>query len=110
MPIECNETHRAAVGETVPVTVALDRRAEETLTNPTAVEVTTSDLTISNVAINTAAVTVYEDGRQREVAIGYAVQFDVDCAAAVARTTYLIDVTAEQSTRPLPRRIRLKVF
>lgn len=61
---------------------------------PTVVEVTTSDLTISNVAVNTAALTI----NGLSVAIGQAVQFKV--VGGIADTVYTLRTTAITDATP----------
>lgn len=72
---------------------------------PTVTEVTTSDLTIDNEAVNDAATTI--DGRA--VAIGQAVQFSV--SGQVAGSRYRIRITATSDAavpRTAVRDIRLE--
>ena len=61
---------------------------------PTAAEVTTSDLTLDTVAVNTAALTV----NGRSVAIGQGVQFRIQ--SGTAGTTYTILLTATTDSNP----------
>lgn len=57
---------------------------------PTIVEVTTSDLTLSNEVVTTAT---YQSAKGETVAIGAAVSFKVDASEASASTTYTIKIT-----------------
>ncbi len=84
-----NEVRLAAVS-------FLDKlRSGELLTGtPTAAEVGTSDLTLTNVANNSAALTI--DGRA--VAIAQAVQFKI--VGGTASTAYTILVTATSDSSP----------
>lgn len=66
----------------------------ETLTGPTATEVSTSDLTIANVAVNSAAITV----KGVTVAIGKAVQLKV--SGQKVSTSYKILVTVSTTSTP----------
>jgi hypothetical protein len=61
---------------------------------PTATEVTSSDLTIDNVAFNTASMTV----KKRTVAIGKGVKFRIQ--GGTAKTQYTIMVTATTDSTP----------
>jgi hypothetical protein len=61
---------------------------------PTVVEVTTSDLTITNVAVNTAALTV----NGKAVAIGQAIQCQI--TGGVAGTTYTVRATGASDATP----------
>ena len=67
----------------------------ESLTGtPTVVEVTTSDLTISNAAVSAAALTINGES----VATGKAVQFKV--TGGTAGTTYLLRITVSTDATP----------
>jgi hypothetical protein len=68
---------------------------------PTVVEVTTSDLTITNEVVNTAAITI----NSKSVAIGQAVQFKVTGQAA-ASSPYTLRVTASTDADPAQTIIR----
>lgn len=61
---------------------------------PTVAEVTTSDLSLTNKAVNTAALTI----SGKAVAIGQAVQFKV--SGGTAGTTYTIKVTVSTDATP----------
>lgn len=91
MPLECSQRPRISAGDTdvaaIDFTPYLD--SGELLTGtPTVVEVTSTDLTLANKAVSTAALTI--DGNS--VAAGAAVQFKV--SGQVASKTYRIRVTA----------------
>lgn len=112
MTLEAPQTHVKTAGETRLCTVSFRDilSSGELLTGtPTVVEVTTSDLTLSSKAVNTAAVPV-SDVYPEQVAIGQAVQFLA--AGGTAGTTYTIRVTCgtdASSAQTLSRRVRLKV-
>jgi len=73
----------------------------ETLSGtPTVTEVTSSDLTISSVAVNTATLTMFDT----TIAIGAAVQFTV--SGQLASTLYTLNVTTSTSaSRTFVRRV-----
>lgn len=95
------------VGETknaaVDFTQVLD--SGEALTGtPLVVELTTTDLTITNKAVNTAVVSILGES----VAIGKAVQFSV--TGVVAGTTYEVSITVTTDSTPaqtLVKKVRL---
>jgi hypothetical protein len=71
---------------------------------PTVTEVTTTDLTISNKAVNTAALTI----NHVEVAIGKAIQCTVvGQKAATAEYCLLVGYTSDASPTAAQRKIRL---
>lgn len=75
---------------------------------PTVVELSTSDLTLTNKAVNTAALTILGN----TVAIGEAVQFSVSGQLASVGT-YIIQITATTDATPAriwPVRIYLDVI
>lgn len=78
---------------------------------PTIAEVTTSGLTLSQKAVNAAAITMFGE---QTVAIGKAAQVFVDTSSATAGTTYRIRVTAttteNSSTGVRIRDVLLKVI
>lgn len=79
--------------------------AAELLTGtPTVTEVTTTDLTISNVAINTAALTILD----KSVSIGKAVQFKI--INQKVNTTYTLLVTVGTTSTPARTLKRLARF
>ncbi len=67
---------------------------EKVTGTPTVTEVDTSDLTISNVAVSTAALTIND----KSVAIGEAVQFRV--SGGLAGVSYTLRVTAASDATP----------
>ena len=88
----------AVVGETRLFSVSFDGKLDsgELLTGtPTVVEVTTSDLTISNKAVNVAALSINHE----TVAIGKAVQFKVSGQLA-ASSPYTILITCGTDSDP----------
>lgn len=72
---------------------------------PTAVEQTSSDLTISNVAVNTSALTINE----QSVPIGEAVQGKI-VGQLAAHSPYTINVTASTDATPAQRFVKSFVF
>ena len=79
----------------VKVSFKDDLDTSELLTGtPTLTEITTSDLTLANKAVNTAALTILGG----TVAIGQAVQFTV--TGGTAGTTYTIQITAGTDATP----------
>lgn len=72
---------------------------------PTAVEETTTDLTIASVAVNTAT---FVDIRGNTVAIGKGIQFRVSGGTAGLTYTILV-TTATDSSNTLPCKVRLKI-
>jgi hypothetical protein len=102
MSVTAEQVHCKAVSETVNVAVNFqgDLDSGELLTGtPTVVEITTSDLTLANKAVNTAALTILGVS----VAIGEAVQFNV--VGGTADTTYSIRCTATTDATPAQTRI-----
>ena len=99
MVIKSPDIISVSVGDTRNVTVsyhdALDTGV--TLSSPTVLEQTTSDLTLTNKAINTATVDVDDNGSTVTVAIGQAIQFTVADGTA-ANSPYLVRCTATSST------------
>ena len=90
MPITLQGLPKVSVGDTdvaaVDLTDYLD--SGETFTGtPTVVEITTTDLTITNKTVNTAVLTL----NGRTVAVGAAIQFKVSGMAA--NKTYKVQVT-----------------
>jgi len=65
---------------------------------PTVVEVTTANLALSNKATNSAAITLFADGRPVTVAIGQAVQFNV--VGGTAGTEYTIRISCGTDASP----------
>jgi hypothetical protein len=96
MALALVELPTISVGDTelfaIDYTDMLD--SSETLTGPTCAEVTTTALTIANVAVNSAAVTI----NGVSVAIGKAVQFKV--SGQVINTTYTLLVTVTTTSSP----------
>ena len=98
----------AVVGETnnFAVSFAGVLDSGEVLTGtPTVVEVTTSDLTIANVAVNSSALTINE----RTVAIGNAVQFNV-LGQLAANSPYTLKITAMTDASPAQTKIKYVKF
>lgn len=78
----------------------------ETLTGPTATEVSTTDLTIANVAVNVAAVTI----NGVSVAIGKAVQFKISGQKIDTAYRVLVTVTTTSTpARTLARHAKFRV-
>lgn len=96
MVMALSEMPVVSVGDTevwaIDYTDILD--STETLTGPTATEVSTTDLTIANVAVNVAAVTI----NGVSVAIGKAVQFKA--SGQKVDTAYRILVTVTTTSTP----------
>lgn len=98
----------AAVGETnlFSVSFAGVLDSGESLTGtPTVAEQTSSDLTISNVSVNTVALTIND----RTVAIGDAVQFKV-IGQLAATMTYLLKITATTDSSPAQTKVKYVEF
>ena len=96
MPDFAPQLHTQAVGEECIHRVSFDGKLEEgeTITGlPTAVEQTTTDLTISNVQISTEELQIFN----RPVATGRAVLFKCVTSGATIGTRYDILVTASTS-------------
>lgn len=95
--IDPPERRTCRVGETRTVAVSYVNLLEsgELLTGtPTVAEVTSTDLTISDVVVNTEALTI----NSKAAAIGQAVQFKVSGqVAATARYTLLVTVSSDAS-------------
>lgn len=90
MPITLTGLPKISVGDTDTVSVDLQDYLDsgETFTGtPTVVEITTTDLTLSNKTVNAAAITI----QGRAVGIGAAIQFKV--SGQLAGRTYKIQVT-----------------
>jgi hypothetical protein len=90
MTIKAKQVQRKSSGETMQVRISFDELLvdSDVLTGtPTAVEVTTTDLTITTVQINAAAVTILG----KTIAIANAVTFL--CAGGTAGSTYTIQTT-----------------
>jgi hypothetical protein len=90
MTIKAKQVQRKSSGETMQVRVSFDELLvdSDVLTGtPTAVEVTTTDLTISSVETNDAAVTILG----KTIPIANAVMFL--CAGGTEGTTYTIKIT-----------------
>jgi len=104
------QIHSKRTGETRLVSVDYTDKldAGELLTGtPTIVEVTTSDLTLANKVVNTAALTI----RNRTVIIGQAVQFSVAGGQDGAAYTIQITVTTDSSpAQTLVDQIRLNAI
>jgi hypothetical protein len=105
---ESPDRPHAATGETnnisVDFTDVLD--SGELLTGtPTIVEQDTSDLTITNVAVNTAALTI----NSRTVAIGMAIQGAVS-GQTTTNSPYTLTVTASTDSTPAQTKVRYVVI
>ena len=101
------------IGESASRNFAVDFTDEldsgELLTGtPTVAELTSTDLTITNVAVNTAALTLTVDGVQRTVAIGKGVQGHV--SGQNAATGYRVKVTAQTDASPAQTLICVLTF
>jgi len=96
MPIVIGETLQFSEGDTevgvLDFTGALD--SGESVASATVAEVSTSDLTIGNIAVNVAALTV----NNKPVAIGKGVQWSV--SGQVDGRTYTMRVTATTDSSP----------
>ena len=92
------ERPTVVVGEVRLFSVSFDNKLDsgESLSGtPTVAEVSTSDLTIANAAVNTAALTV----NNKSVAIGKAVQFKAS-GWTVANSPYTIRITCGTDSTP----------
>ena len=90
MTIKAKQVQRKSSGETMQVRISFDELLvdSDVLTGtPTAVEVTTSDLTITTVQTNVGTVTILG----KTIPIANAVTFL--CAGGTAGTTYTIAIT-----------------
>ena len=99
MPTTLTTDHQFSAGATrlVHCSMATQLQAGALLTGtPSAVEQTTSDLTIANVAVNDAS--YVDDETNKTVEVGQAVQFTV--AGGSADTTYTVRVTASTDSTP----------
>lgn len=99
MPITLPQRYEISAGDTETVSVNFTDHldAGELLSgSPTVVEVTTTDLTLGNKAVNSA--TYVESHTGDTVAIGAAVQFSV--SGGTAYTTYRIRVTVNTDATP----------
>ena len=98
----------AAVGETNNFAVSfvgvLDS-GELLSGTPTVAEQTTSDLTISNEAVNTSALTIND----RSVAIGKAVQFSVS-GQTTANSPYTLKITVSTDSSPAQTKVKYITF
>ena len=98
----------ATVGETNLFSVSLAGvldSGELATGTPTVTEVTSSDLTISNVAVNTAALTINDIS----VVSGKAVQFKV-IDHVVANSPYKLKITFSTDSTPAQTKIRYVTF
>ena len=98
----------ATVGETNLFSVSLAGvldSGELATGTPTVTEVTTSILTVSNVAVNTAALTINDIS----VAIGKAVQFKV-INQTVASSPFTLKITFATDSTPAQTKIRYVTF
>lgn len=98
----------ATVGETNNFSVSFAGVLDsgELLTGvPTAIEQTSSDLTISNVAVNTVALVINDI----DVAIGLAVQFKV-VGHLVANSPYTVKITVGTDSDPAQTKVRYIKF
>lgn len=96
MTITCPQFYSLSTGdvETPAVDFTDVLSSTETLSGPTCSEVITSDLTISNVGVNTAVVEIFG----REVAVGKAVLFRV--SGQVRTQLYAVRVSVTTSSTP----------
>lgn len=102
--IEAPEVPVFAVGETNNVSVSFADVLDEgelIAGTPVVIELTTSDLTIENKRVNTAAVVMGE----QTIAIGKAVQFSVS-GQGTANTPYTIKITATTDSDPAQVKVR----
>lgn len=103
-----HEIQEISAGDTEVVSIDYGNHLDsgELLTGtPTVTEVTTSDLTLANKAVSTAALTI----NNQAVAVGEAVQFSV--TGQVAGTEYTIQITVSTDAtvaRTFVRRITLR--
>lgn len=111
MPVVLDQIHTISVGETETVAVNYTAHLDsgESLTGtPTVAEQTTTDLTISNKAVNTATYTEADTGNT--VAVGAAVRFSV-AGGTVANSPYTIRVTVSTDATPARTFVRdLKLY
>ena len=99
MVATCRQRHVLSVGETRLIRFDLtdDLEAGASLSGtPTVSEVTTTDLTLANKAVNTS--TYVDDLTGETIAVGKAVQFT--CAGGSAGTTYRVRVTVSTDSTP----------
>lgn len=101
------------VGESAARNFAFDFTDEldagELLTGtPVATELTSSDLTISSVAVNTSALTLTIDGQIRTAAIGKAVQGHI--TGQNASTAYRVKITVSTDATPAQTIIGILTF
>lgn len=98
MPIVSPDIISVSVGDTRNATVSFHRALDTgvTLSTPLVVEQTTSDLTLTNKAINTATVAVEDNASTITVAIGQAVQFTM-AGGTSANSPYTVRCTATSS-------------
>lgn len=98
----------AAVGETnnFAVSVAGSLDTDESVTGtPTIAEQTTSDLTISNVAVSSSVLTINGES----VAVGAAIQFKV-LGQLEAKSAYLLKITFTTSSSPAQTKVKYIKF
>lgn len=98
MVIKSPDIITVSVGDTRNVTVSFHDALDSgvTLSSPTAVEQTTSDLTITNVAVSTGTVDIEDNGSTVTVATGQALQFTVADGTA-ANSPYDVRCTVTSS-------------
>ena len=97
MPITSPDIRTIGTGETRTIRVGLQNALETsvTLTLSSITEVTTSDLTLANKAVNTATFNVVEHGVITTVAIGQGVEFS--CSGGTAGKQYKVRIVATTS-------------
>lgn len=106
--VTSHQIPEAVVGETNLDSVSFVNVLDdgESLTGtPTVTEVTTTDLTIANVSINTAALVI----NGQSVPIGRAVQFKVS-GQLTANSPYKLKITATTDSSPAQTKIRFVTF
>lgn len=97
MAIKSTDVRRIGAGETRTIRVGLQDALETgvTLTLVSITEVTTTDLTLANKAVNTATFDVDDNGVVTTVAIGQGVQFAV--SGGTAGVTYAVRINCTTS-------------
>lgn len=106
MPIELEAPAPISVGATRNCAISCDDdlASGDTLTGtPTVVEQTTSDLTITGVAVNTGALTVLNES----VAIGRAIQFTVADGTAANSPYHLLVTATSTDGETIPYDVKL---
>ena len=99
MAVQAPQTHTVSTGSTRLVRVNYTKRLDSDVSltgTPTVAEVTTTDLTLANKAVNTA--TYSDSSTGKTVAVGKAIRFTV--AGGTSGQTYTIRVTVATNSTP----------